>query len=226
MSATDNQNHQPAEPAPAGSRSPLEQKEFPEVRVIDKRFWAQPEPGPGSTGPVPELNLKPAYVQELEQKMALMEEKFREKTEHFVDESRRIHERLTREMERRLLEEKNKIILELVEVLDNLDLALGIDPARQDLPRLLQGVELVRDSFRKKLEKAGMQAIGAIGEVFDPRFHEAIETRDVTDPQLDDRLVAIWQQGLLANESLVRPARVSVGRFHNPEEQPALSGSS
>ncbi len=210
------------EPAVPGSEGAIGKKarqafdqEIPEVKVIDKRSWLQDE---GSVEePLPELNLKPTVVQELEQRMRLMEERFQEKTQYFHDETRRIQERLNREMERRLQEEKNRLILEFLEVLDNLDMALDAARNESDAGQLLEGVRLVREMFFRKLGLMGLVTVGAEGDEFDPNIHEAIELRPVDDVALDGRVVGVWQKGFQVEARLIRPARVSVGRYGGGE---------
>jgi molecular chaperone GrpE (heat shock protein) len=199
---------------------------IPKVRVIDKRFWARPDAElPDGEGAV-DLDLKPSYVRELEQKMALMEQKFREKTAWFEEETQRIQERLGREMGRRLEEEKGRIALDLLEVLDNLETAVEAFRQQATMDQLRQGVELVRDGFQRKMERLGLQPVGQAGEPFDPRIHEAIDVQAVAQPEQEGRVLAVWQRGYASPDRLVRPARVSVGRFAEPLPQAAEAARS
>lgn len=206
------------EPPPAGA--------VPEVHVIDKRFWARPDAELSEGAEAVDLDLKPSYVQELEQKMALMEQKFREKAAWFEEETQRIQARLGREMERRLAEEKGRIALDLLEVLDNLEIAAEAFRQQATVDQLRQGVELVRDGFQRKMERLGLQPVGQVGEPFDPRIHEAIDVRAVERPEQDSRVLAVWQKGYATAERLVRPARVSVGKFDEAVPQAAEAARS
>lgn len=197
---------------------------MPEVHVIDKRFWARPNSELLEGAETVDLDLKPSYVQELEQKMALMEQKFREKATWFEEETRRIQARLGREMERRLEEEKSRIAMDLLEVLDNLENAVEASRQPAGSEQLRQGVELVRDGFRREMERLGLQPLGQVGEPFDPRIHEAIDVRAVGRPEQDATVLAVWQRGYATPDRLVRPARVSVGKF--PELPPQSAEAS
>jgi molecular chaperone GrpE len=191
---------------------------IPAVKVIDRRFWVRETEGTPADGASVDLDLKPTYVQELEQKMARMEEKFREKAAQFEEEARRIQERLTREMERRLEEEKGRLAQDLLEVLDNLEIALEACRQEADVDQVRQGVMLVRDGFQKKMERLGLQPLGQVGDRFDPHYHEAVEMRAVSHPSEDGTIVAVWQKGYSSADRLVRPARVSVGRCESIRE--------
>lgn len=191
----------------------------PEVHVIDKRFWARPDAETLDGSETVDLDLKPTYVQELERKMAFMEQKFREKTAWFEEETQRIQARLGREMDRRLEEAKGRIAMDLLEVLDNLENAVEASRQQATVDQLRQGMELVRDGFQRKMQRLGLQPVGQVGEQFDPRIHEAIDVREVERPEQDERIQAVWQKGYATPERLIRPARVSVGKFAGPEPQ-------
>lgn len=211
------------QPADSTAATPVELKpvsgEVPEVKVVDRRFWAQHPDGTTSNGPLPELDLKPTYVQELEARLAEVKARHAESVEEFHAETRRIQERLSREMERRLEEEKGKILLEFVDVLDSLDLAAGHAQDQAGAEAIRQGIELVRDGLRRKLERLGLEPVGALGEGFDPSIHEAIGMRMVADAAANDTVVAIHLVGYRLGNRLVRPARVEVGRY--PGDTPA-----
>jgi molecular chaperone GrpE (heat shock protein) len=168
-----------------------------------------------------ELELKNRSLGEnaesLEKKNQLMEERFREKVQAFEDEIARIRQRLTRERERQVEEEKGKLVLDLLEVQDNLEMAISAARQHETDEKLLEGVEMVRDIFIRKLERLGLESVGHDGDAFDPHVHEAIEIRDVDEEKLDGMVVAVYQTGYRINDRLIRPARVSVGRFQVPD---------
>ena len=73
------------------------------------------------------------------------------------------------------------------------------------------GVELIYRQFQDALQKIGVQPIPALGQVFDPRVHEAVEmvdTTEVADHHVFDEL----QRGYKYKDRLLRPAMVRVAR--------------
>jgi len=76
------------------------------------------------------------------------------------------------------------------------------------------------------MERLGLQPVGQVGEPFDPRIHEAIDVRAVERPEQDSRVLAVWQKGYATAERLVRPARVSVGKFDEAVPQAAEAARS
>ena len=65
------------------------------------------------------------------------------------------------------------LILSLLPVLDDLERALNSIPPRTK-PNWVDGIKLIERNFRSVLEAQGLTPIKAMGEPFDPRFHEAI----------------------------------------------------
>lgn len=99
-----------------------------------------------------------------------------------------------------------RVVKDLLPVLDNLDRALAAVPA--DDP-LAAGVKLVRAGFEQALARHGVKGFSAMGQPFDPARHEAlmqVERADVAP----GTVVMEHARGYTLNERLVRPAMVGV----------------
>lgn len=102
-----------------------------------------------------------------------------------------------------------KIILDLLPVLDHFELGLA-DSAKTGAPAAFtEGFQLVLNQFRAALEKAGVQAVDAEGSVFDPKFHEAI-THLPSEQVPEGRVVAQTRRGYKLGDKLLRAAQVVV----------------
>ena len=77
---------------------------------------------------------------------------------------------------------------------------------------VVTGLELVRRSMLSRFGSLGVTHAPALGEVFDPRRHEAIALVPVTDPAKDGRVVDVMREGYLIGEDTLRPAGVAVGK--------------
>lgn len=187
------------------------------LRVVDRRWWARAEGAGGATAAEPERERKPSYVEDLEQQLAdraaqlqSIAGEHRRALEEFEQAKVRIRREVARDVERG----RRAIVTELLEVLDNLDRAIGA--ARDsDAPAdtLLRGVELVRDQFLAKLEGLGVRRIDALGQTFDAAAHEAVTVTPVGDPSQDGRVVGVTREGYAIGDELLRPASVVVGRL-------------
>lgn len=99
----------------------------------------------------------------------------------------------------------------LLPVLDSFDRALQSSPEKSEFHI---GVELIHKQLQDALAKLGVRPIAAKGEVFDPRFHQAIETVETTEVE-DHHVVEELQRGYKLKDRLLRPAMVKVAR--NPK---------
>jgi molecular chaperone GrpE len=187
------------------------------LRVVDRRWWAQPESAAGATASEAERERKPSYVEDLEQQLAdrsaqlqAIAGEHRRAMEEFEQATARIRREVGRDVERG----RRAIVADFLEVLDNLDRAIGA--ARDSdvkADSLLRGVELVRDQFLAKLEALGVRRVDALGQPFDATSHEAVSMAPVTDETQDGRVVAVTREGYAVGDELLRPASVVVGRF-------------
>jgi molecular chaperone GrpE len=100
------------------------------------------------------------------------------------------------------------LILNLLPVLDDLERALGsMPPAKSTKHSWLEGIRLVERKFREAMEAQGLTPIKALGEPFDPNFHEAIRQ----DNGKEGIVVEEFQKGYMLGDRVLRPAKVVVG---------------
>jgi molecular chaperone GrpE len=118
------------------------------------------------------------------------------------------------ERERRSAEDagRREALLPLLSVLDLLDRALE---AGSTDPAFYEGVAATRRLFVSALEGAGATPIRSLGETFDPKLHEAVETVDAetVDP---GTVVREERTGWRLGNELLRPAQVVVAA--SPDE--------
>ena len=102
-----------------------------------------------------------------------------------------------------------KIIGELLPVLDNFERAL--DTKSDDVEGYAKGMELIFTQLRTALEHAGLAEIPAMGEEFDPNVHNAVMTED-SDEHEDNHISKVLQKGYKLNDKVIRPSMVAVVR--------------
>jgi molecular chaperone GrpE len=115
--------------------------------------------------------------------------------------------RAARDQERLVAHAHERLVKELLPVLDDLERALEA-AERHEEAKLVDGVRLVERLLRKALEKEGLREIETDGE-FDPHVHEALLTqaREGAEP---GSVVDVVQRGYRIGDKVVRPARVIV----------------
>jgi len=103
---------------------------------------------------------------------------------------------------------KADLVLRLLPVLDNLDMALAAAGSGGDAG-LRRGFELIARQLRAVLGDEGLEPIEALGRPFDPAVHEAVE-RVETDDHPEDTVVEVVRAGYRLNDWVLRPAMVKV----------------
>lgn len=102
-----------------------------------------------------------------------------------------------------------RLVLELLPVLDNFDRALQAEPRPDQLRGFVAGVELIHRELLKVLERIGVTSFSAVGEPFDPQRHEAVMRVETTEVP-NQTVVEETERGYLLNDRVLRPARVKV----------------
>ena len=101
------------------------------------------------------------------------------------------------------------IIERILPVIDNFERGLATVPEDAKGTPLAEGMEKIYKQFRKTLEEAGVKAIEAVGQEFDPNYHNAV--MHVDDESLGENIVAEeLQKGYMYRDSVVRHSMVKV----------------
>ena len=123
--------------------------------------------------------------------------------------------RIARDHERIRATAAETLIRTLVPVVDSLERAL--DHGESDAASLCEGLEMVHKQLCDTLEQQGLRPIHALGEVFDPRFHEAVTEVDSDEVEAGS-VAQEFQKGYMLGDSILRPSGVAVSR--GPAEGP------
>ena len=101
-----------------------------------------------------------------------------------------------------------KLLVELLPVIDNLEHALN-NLSEKATKEDKEGIELTLKSFESALDKFGMIPIYPVNEDFNPEKHEAV-TMEKDENKKDGSIGNIFQRGWELHSRIVRPARVTV----------------
>ncbi|NNC21001.1 nucleotide exchange factor GrpE [Corallococcus exiguus] len=104
-----------------------------------------------------------------------------------------------------------KLLKDLLPVVDNMDRALDAASKSPDFDSFQKGVAMTRKSFEDSLGRHGVKGFSAKGQPFDPRLHEAIQQVESADVPAGHVLFEVTR-GFHLNDRLVRPAMVVVAR--------------
>jgi molecular chaperone GrpE len=179
-----------------------------DLKVTDRRWWVRNE----ETVTAEEPKLKPTYVEELETQVAekareiqQLRATYRTASEEFDQARARLRKEVSKDVERG----RRSMLVSFLEVLDNLDRALGAAGDRAADP-FVQGVSLVRQQFLVTLEGFGVTRLEPLGQPFDPGKHEAVATVASPPGTAEGQVVGVVRPGYLIGDEVLRPAQVAV----------------
>lgn len=120
---------------------------------------------------------------------------------------------------RRTEEEKSKIysfaneklILELLPIIDNFARALGNMKENDVSKSYKDGVKMIEKSLMQVLEKQGLECIEACGKEFNPEFHHAVLT-EASKEKNSGIILEELQKGYKLKDKTIRPTMVKVSK--------------
>ena len=161
----------------SGEPSPDEPKTAPED--------APPEDA--SSGDVIPVEVEaPDPIQDLETKLAAAEKEKKDNWDRYLRSAadlENMRKRQKREVEDTKFETKNKVLKEMLPVVDNLERAIehAIAGAGGEKNPIIEGVQLVLRQFATAFERLDVTSVDAMGQPFDPNLHEAISQQESED---------------------------------------------
>lgn len=102
-----------------------------------------------------------------------------------------------------------KIVLELIQVMDNFERALMMECENEK--GFKEGMEMIFVQLKDVLKNTGVTEIEAYDVEFDPNFHNAVMMED-TDKVESGKVSEVLQKGYILNGKVVRPSMVKVAR--------------
>lgn len=102
-----------------------------------------------------------------------------------------------------------RVLLNLLPVVDNLERALAAARTATEVEPVVQGVELISRQLQDLLNKFGVSPVPAEGQPFDPNVHEAVQ-QVASDEVPEHTVLEELQKGYLLNGKVIRPALVKV----------------
>lgn len=118
--------------------------------------------------------------------------------------------RMEREWAERSKLATERLVTDLLPVLDSFDKALEEAAKNAGQESHAKGLEQLHRQLVQTLQRAGLREIDAKGR-FDPFVHEAVMREEVEDAE-DGKILEVFQKGYTLNSKTIRPARVKVAK--------------
>ena len=153
-------------------------------------------------------------MKKTELKKALAEE--REKSNEYLNRLKYLQadfENYRKRMEKEIREiaqaGKERLVLNLLNVIDELELAIHSGRETENKQALLEGVEMTLKKMRITLGQEGLSRIDAVGKSYDPNLHEVV-MKVPTKDQDENVVIEEVRTGYILRDKVIRPSIVKI----------------
>lgn len=122
--------------------------------------------------------------------------------------------RLKRDKEDAIKFANERLLIEILPIVDNLDRAMASLSEGHDASKVIEGLKLAQQELHQVLELHGVTVVQAVGEVFNPELHEAVATVESAGAK-DGTILDEVRRGYVLNGRLIRPSRVRIVQGKN-----------
>lgn len=105
-----------------------------------------------------------------------------------------------------------KVLIDLLPVVDDIDIALANIDKSDDLEAIKEGIRLIHSKFVDYLSRQGVKSIQTADAAFDEELHEAIATFPAPEENLKGKIIDCVKKGYTLNDKVIRHAHVVVGQ--------------
>lgn len=178
----------------------------------------QPEAEGLETEPVPtseDVDFAAARLEELESECAQLQElceALKNENLRLRADTQNMRKRHLQEMDRFRVLANERLVLQLLPVLDSFERAIASGDNGASVETMLEGLRVVEKQMRGALEEAKVAPIAETGVPFDPDQHDAVLTIP-SDEHPEDTVVKILETGYRLADKVIRPAKVQVSKL-------------
>ena len=179
--------------------------------MADKHSPDAAGPAPAVTDP-PEAGEAQAAAEESPETSAIkrerddLQDRLLRKTAEFDNYRKRIERERREQADQAVVD----LLMDLLLVVDDFDLALGVE-AGESAKSYRRGVELIHAKLQDLLRKQGVRGFEALGEDFDPNVHQAV-AHEVSPEHREGEVIGEMRRGYMLGDRLLRPAMVKVAK--------------
>lgn len=153
-------------------------------------------------------NLKEELEKEKQKSFA-----YEEKLKHTLADYQNLERKTKSDIENGVNEKIDKFLLDFLQIYD--DFVRAKDVAAEN-KIVSEGFDSILKNMNSLLSKYGVVSIDAIGEIFNPNYHEAISV--IEDNSLDDNTITKEiRKGYISHQRVIRPALVEISKKSKSE---------
>jgi molecular chaperone GrpE len=117
--------------------------------------------------------------------------------------------RMEKEREEMSRAAADRLLVKLLEVFDELSIAVDVAKKADDKEVIVPGLEMVLKKLKALMANEGLKPIEAVGKEFDPNLHETVEPLDTAD--VGGRITEEIRKGFTLRGKVIRSSLVKVG---------------
>ncbi len=154
-------------------------------------------------------------VKEFEDRLECAEKETKQNYDNFLRASAELEnfkKRSSREMNDLRKYANEALLRELLPIVDNLERAISSSSNDEQAENgVVEGVGMTLKEILKVFKKFSVKPIEAVGNQFDPAFHQAIQQAEA-DNHPENTVIQEFQKGYMIHERLLRPSMVIVSK--------------
>ena len=102
------------------------------------------------------------------------------------------------------------VVEKILPVVDNFERGLAAAPASEEDKAFAEGMNMIYKQLVKTLDDMGVKPIEALGQDFDPNFHNAVMQVEATEEYASGKVAQEMQKGYIYHDTVVRHSMVAV----------------
>ena len=140
---------------------------------------------------------------------------FEEKLKHVLADFQNLSRKTQSDIEHGVNSKINEFMLDFIKIYDDFSRAKEVI---SESKINADGLNSILKNMESLMEKYNVKPIDALGEIFDPNFHEAISI--ISDPSLDDNTITKEiRKGYISHEKILRPTLVEISKKENDDKK-------
>lgn len=138
---------------------------------------------------------------------------FEEKLKHVLADFQNLSRKTQNDIEVGVNSKINEFMLDFLKIYDDFQRAKDV---LSESKINADGLNSILKNMESLMEKYNVEPIDALGEIFDPNFHEAISI--VSDSALDDNTITKEiRKGYISQKKILRPTLIEISKKENDE---------
>ena len=139
---------------------------------------------------------------------------FEEKLKHVLADFQNLSRKTQSDIERGVNSKNDEFILDFIKIYDDFIRAKDV---LSESKINADGLNSILKNMESLMQKYHVSSIDALGEIFNPNFHEAISI--IADPDLDDNTITKEiRKGYISHERIIRPTLVEISKKENNDK--------